>query len=235
MTDCDCLFNLDIADMLDFHIRMKADVTVNTCEKLHTDKEGRVIDIDLSPSAAFDVNVNAWVFNRDYIVGMVKNAVSRGYSDFVGNIISKMVVSDRLFEYKSNINLLRIKNLSDYFKMSMKLLSDSDFRNMIFDGVKSRKNCCVPTVVSNGAAVISSLVAHGCNVGGTVENSIVLNGVVIEKDAVVKNSILFPGVHISSGARLDFAVVDKNTDIGGEYMLAGCKILPYFISTDKIV
>lgn len=235
MTDCDCLFNLDIADMLDFHIRMKADVTVNTCEKLHTDKEGRIIDIDLSPSAAFDVNVNAWVFNRDYIVGMVKNAVSRGYSNFVGDIISKMVANDRLFEYKSNINLLRIKNLSDYFKMSMKLLSDSDFRNMIFDGVKSRKNCCVPTVVGNGAAVISSLVTHGCNVGGTVENSIVFNGVVIEKDAIVKNSILFPGVHISSGARLDFAVVDKNTDIGGEYMLAGCKILPYFISADKIV
>jgi len=235
MCDCDCVFNADITEMLEFHIKSNADVTVNTNKKLDTDENGRIRDIDQSPSAAFDLNVNMWVFSRDYLVGMVKNAVSRGYSDFACDIIGKRVLHDRFFEYRFNSDFLRIKSLADYFRVSMKLLFDSELREEVLQGVRSRNIGYTPAKIGNGASISSSVISEGCSIDGTVENSIVFRGVTVEKGAVVKNSILFPDVRISKDARLDFVIADKNTDIREGNILAGCKILPYFVGKDKII
>lgn len=233
--DCDCVFNADITEMLDFHVRSNADITVNTNKKLNTDKDGRIIDIDQSPSAMFDMNVNMWTFKRDYLVGTVKNAVSRGYTDLVGEIIAKRAPHDRFFEYKFSSDFLRIKSLADYFRISMKMLFDGELGAALSQGVRSRNMGYRPAKIGSGASISSSLISEGCFIDGTVENSIVFRGVSVERGAVVKNSILFPNVKISKDARLDFVIADKNTDIREGNILAGCKILPYFIGKDKII
>ena len=235
MCDCDCLLDIDINDMVKFHISRRACITVNSSEKLFTDQNGRIINMDQSFSNPFDLNVNVWVFDKEYLVGMVKNAISRHHDVSICDIICKNIGNCRFFEYDCGHEILRIKSLTDYFKTNMKLLSDFDFRKSIFDGFRCKKDTCLPTSFGGGAFVSSSLIAEGCNIDGKVENSIVFSGVKIEKDAFVKNSILLPNVRISAGAMLDFVVVDKNADIGGDYVLSGCKILPYFISSEKIV
>ena len=235
MCDCDTVFNADITEMLDFHVKVNADMTVSTNRKLATDGQGRIIQIDQSPSAAFDMNVNVWVLNRDFLVGIVKNAISRGYSDFTSDVICKNVSKNRFFEYKFSSDFLTVKSLADYFRVSMRLLSDSTLCNSIFNGVKSRWGSYIPARLGSDASVVSSVISEGCEIDGHIENSIVFRGVKVEVGAVVKNSILFPGVRVSSGARLDFVIAEKNTDVREGNVLAGCKILPYFISTDKII
>lgn len=235
MCDCDCVFAADITKMLDFHIASDADVTVTANKALNTNELGRVVDIDQSPAAEFDLNVNMWIFNRDYLVGLIKNATSRGYSDLAGDIMGKRVIHDRFFEYKFDTEFLRIKSLADYFRISMKVLSDSDLRKSLSQNVKSRNNGYVPAKIGSAAAVSSSVISEGCNIEGTVENSIVFRGVSVRKGAVVKNSILFPDVIISRNAQLDFVIADKNTDVREGNVLAGCKVLPYFIGKDKII
>ena len=233
--DCDCIFNVDITKMLDFHISVNADVTVNTNKKLSTDKEGRITDIDQSPSSAFELNVNMWVFNRDCLVGLIKNAISRGYSNFTSDIIGKKMLSDRFFEYKFPSEFLRIRSLADYYRISMKILFDSELRQLVTEGVKSRNVGYIPAKIGTTAVISSSMISEGCNIEGSVENSIVFRNVVVEKGAVVKNSILFPNVKISEDAHLDFVIADRNTDVRKGNILAGCKILPYFIGSDKII
>lgn len=235
MCDCDCIFNADITQMLDFHVRVNADVTVTANKKLTTDESGRITDVDQSPSAAFDLNVNMWVFNRDYLVGLVKNAVARGFSNFASDIICKKMLSDRFYEYSFASEFMRIKSLADYFRVSMKLLFDSEQRAAMTDGVKSRNAGYIPAKIGGAAVISSSIISEGCCIEGVVENSIVFRGVTVEKGAVVKNSILFPNVKISECARLDFVVADRNTDVRNGNVLAGCKILPYFIGADKII
>lgn len=235
MCDCDCVFNADITEMLDFHVYSDADVTVTANQKLAADESGRITDIDQSPSAAFDLNVNMWVFNRDYLVGLIKNAISRGYSNFASDIIGKKMLSDRFFEYSFASEFMRIKSLADYFRVSMKMLFDGELRELVTNGVKSRNAGYIPAKIGSSAVISSSIISEGCNIEGTVENSIVFRGVTVEKGAVVKNSILFPKVKISDGARLDFVVADRNTDVRQGNILAGCKILPYFIGADKII
>ena len=235
MCDCDCVFNADITQMLEFHVRNNAHVTVNTAQKLSCDENGRINEIDQSPSAAFDLNVNMWVFNRDYLVGIIKNSISRGYCDFAGEIIGQRVKTDRFYAYNFEQEFFRIKSLADYFRVSMKLLADNQMRDSLFDGIKSHNGLYIPTRIGENAKIISSAVSEGCRIDGCVENSIVFGGVVIEKGASVKNSILFPDVKISENAHLDFVIADKNTDIREGNILLGCKILPYFVGKDKII
>ena len=235
MSDCDCVFNIDIAEIVSFHVKNSADVTLSTEKTLCTDENGRIVEVDRSPSAALDLNINVWVFSKNYLVGMVKNAVSRGYTDFIGQLICKNISKDRFFEYKSKQELFRIKSLTDYFRINMKLLRDESFTKEILNNVKSKKMLYYPSKIGADATVHSSIISSGCRIDGVVENSIVFGGVTVEKGAVVKNSILFPNVRISNGVHLDFVIAEKNADIRGEQLLAGCRLLPYFIGANKII
>ena len=59
-----------------------------------------------------------------------------------------------------------------------------------------------------------SIVCDGCIVsGGTVWNSILSPGVIVERDAVVEQSVIFDDVVIEPGARVRRAIVDKASRI----------------------
>ena len=234
MCDCDCVFNIDIQSLLDFHISKKADLTVCPNEPLEADENGRILHIDQSPSAAFDMNVNMWIFDREYLVSLVKNAASRGLGDFTSEVLGKRLRIDGIFEYNLSREFLRIKSLTDYFRANMRALFDEEMA-VLLEGVKGRRAKGLPTRFGTSASVTSSLVSEGCVIDGTVENCVVFGGARVEKGATVKNSVLFPNVNVSSGSRLDFVIADRNAEVRAGNILAGCKMLPYFISADKII
>ncbi|OGO30325.1 MAG: glucose-1-phosphate adenylyltransferase [Chloroflexi bacterium RBG_16_56_11] len=65
-----------------------------------------------------------------------------------------------------------------------------------------------------GGRVLESMVSDGCIVsGGTVNRSILSPGVIVEKDAVVEDSIVFDDVIIEPGARIRRAIIDKESII----------------------
>lgn len=235
MCDCDCALNINLGKMLEAHISNGADITVSTETTLKTDEQGRITELDQSPSAAFDLNVNVWVVNRDYLVGAVKNAVSRGYTDMTRDILGRNVGKDKFYIYHTDVEVLRVKSLSEYFRVNMKLLGDKVLRERLLDGIKSRRNAYIPVKIGDDATISSSFLSEGCEINGTLENCIVFRGVRVEKGAVVKNSILFPDVAVAENARLDFVIAEKNTSVKEGNALSGCRILPYFIGPRKII
>jgi len=60
------------------------------------------------------------------------------------------------------------------------------------------------------------MAANGAVVAGTVENSILFPGVVVERGAVVRNAILMNDVRVQAGATVDHAILDKRVDVGGD-------------------
>ena len=57
----------------------------------------------------------------------------------------------------------------------------------------------------------NSLVANGCDIEGTVENSILFRGVKVRKGAVVKNSIIMQRSEIGEGAYVENTIKDKRS------------------------
>jgi glucose-1-phosphate adenylyltransferase len=61
-----------------------------------------------------------------------------------------------------------------------------------------------------GGKIADSIVSDGCIIsGGTVEQSILSPGVIVERDALVSQSVVFDDVFIEPGANIRRAIIDK--------------------------
>ena len=128
--------------------------------------------------------------------------------------------------------------MESYFDCSMKLL-ETDARDQLFN-VKNRPvltkvRNSAPTRYCDGAKVTNSVVAEGCIIEGTVENSIIFRGVHVGKDAVVKNSILFQDTYVCPDVTLNCVIADKNVMIKDGRNLSGHNSMPFYIGKDVTV
>lgn len=73
--------------------------------------------------------------------------------------------------------------------------------------------------MSKNAKIDNSMVAEGCNIKGTVENSIVFTGCTIEEDAVVKDSVVMPNTTIHGGAKVEYSIIGECADIGKDAVI----------------
>ena len=86
-----------------------------------------------------------------------------------------------------------------------------------------------PTFYHKGSNVSDCIVADGCDIKGTVENSILFRGVVVEEGAVVRNSIIMQGTHISKNAAINYAIIDKNVEVSNGTALTGAPLTPILV------
>ena len=68
----------------------------------------------------------------------------------------------------------------------------------------------VPARVLEGGRVVDSLLSPGSRVEGTVIRSVLGPGAVVEKGAVVRNSVVFRDSLVASGAEVDWTVMDSD-------------------------
>jgi glucose-1-phosphate adenylyltransferase len=71
-----------------------------------------------------------------------------------------------------------------------------------------------PAKVFGSAVIDDSLISSGCEVRGRVVRSVIAPGVVVERGAVVRDSIVLHGSRIGAEAALDCCVIDMRSDIG---------------------
>lgn len=143
----------------------------------------------------------------------------------------------RIYAYEIENYVMRINSLQDYFDASMALLKPQ-VRQGLFPAerpVLTRVRDQVPAKYGLGAAVNHSLVADGCIIEGTVENSIIFRGAKIGRGAVIRDSIIMAGAVIGDGARLEYVVADRDATIRDTRTLVGYKTYPLFIEKKSVI
>ena len=104
-----------------------------------------------------------------------------------------------------------VDNIDEYIKCNMELL-DPAVRDELFNNVNpvyTKTQDSSPTKYLDGASIMNSLISSGCEIRGTVENSVLSRGVKIGKGVIVKNSIILHHSVIEDGAVLENVVCDK--------------------------
>jgi glucose-1-phosphate adenylyltransferase len=112
------------------------------------------------------------------------------------------------------------------------MLLDSEKRNGLF-----KENLPIFTKIGdNGpvkygvkARVKDSLIADGCIIEGTVENSVLFRGVRVGKGAVVKNCVLLQGTTINDDCQVTALITDKNVTISDSRAITGSESYPLYI------
>lgn len=254
LSDCDVICNVDLNDMINDHIENNADITIAVKRVLlnkdaasrnviiDADPEGRIVDINPYPTNVTgyrDIDLNILVINRDYLQSVVVDAIAHGYTSFNRDVIARNMARRNFRIYKYNGYFANIGSLADYYSHSMELLGTPENRDEIF-GIKTRPiytkvRNSAPTRYAESSVVKNSLVADGCIIDGTVENSIIFRGVKISRGATVKNSILFQDTVIGENVFLNCVITDKNVVIRDGRILSGHETLPFFVEKNRLV
>lgn len=250
MSDCDAVYNVDLREVIRSHTDSGADITLVTVSldpglvKLNDDSvvicsgdDGRITDLleytgDMEQSGPLDISTNIMVVGREYLVRLVNDAMAHGYTDFYRDVIMRRRKGDNFRVYKYEGFYRLINSMTSYFDASMSLL-DPAARQTLF-GLASRPvltkvRNSPPTQYTADACVRQSLIADGCVIEGTVENSILFRDVHVGKGTVVKDCILLQSTYVAAHSELNCVVTDKDVLIHEGRRLSGYRTLPFFV------
>jgi len=254
MADCNVICNIDFNDVLNDHIAHGAEVTI-AVKRMNLDramakantlifssKEGRITDMLVNPTnfeGFADVSLNIIVLNRKYLQEIVLDSIAHGYSSITRDVFLKSLYAKNFRIYRYDGYFACISSFDDYYASNMQLIENREMFDSLF-GVEERPiftkvRNSAPAYYSEDSKVENSLIADGCVIEGTVENSILFRGVKVGKGAVVKNSILFQDTIISDNASVAYTVCDKNVVLRNNVNISGHTTLPLYIERGKMV
>ncbi len=254
LSDCDVICNVDFNDIIKFHAESGADMTVavksvmldgTNCEHsviCESDESGNLTDIISHPRdfcGKADISLNINVVNRTYLQQMVTDAIAHGYTSMSRDIVRRGIGRNRFAVYKYDGYFACIRSFADYYRHSMELISEPDVRRAIFNvrerPIYTKVRNSEPSYYSADSEARDSLVADGCHIEGTVENSILFRGVKVSRNATVRNSILMQDTYIGEGAYINCVVADKNAFVRDGRLLSGTEEQPYYIQKSLTV
>ena len=253
LSDCDAVLNIDLNDVMEDHIRSGAFLTLVTkrmdVSKLQfsherdiavVDNDGRITEIDryIPKTGELDISTNIMVLRRSDLQNALNEALARGYTSFHLDIIGKNLSKKFFHAYRYDGWYSQIDSLEKYFSASMQLLNP-DVRHCLLGNpereVYTKIRNSAPTKYEAGASVSNSLIADGCVIEGTVENSILFRGVHISRGTVVRNSILLQDTYVGANVSLNCVITDKNASVRDDRVLSGHETMPFFIGKGMTV
>ena len=248
LSDCDVICNMNISDMIKFHEKQGADITIATkrvkVAEHKLTRDVRVVEIegnDIKSIETYvprddvietDVCMNVLVMKRTLLYNLVVDAAAKGYTDFYRDIISKHLDFFKICAYRYDGYYSLIGSLAGYFECNMKLL-DAGARKGLFAvdnrPIYTKVRNSAPAKYCESSSVKGSLVADGCIIEGTVENSILFRGVKVGKGTVIKNCILLQDTYVGDNVKLNCVISDKNVVIKDYRNLSGHPTMPFYI------
>ena len=245
LTDSDSVNAIDMHDVLEQHEANRADITIvykntNVTKDLRNNlnievaENGRVIDATVKTNTNIVANVclNVLVINKNTLLGLIEDAISRGLVDLYTDIIYPNISALRVFGYNYDGIYMHISNMENYYNSNMSLLNE-DVREKLFGlphhGIFTKVRDSAPTKYGNDCKVENSFIADGCEIEGTVINSILFRGVKVGAGSVVKDCILMQDTIVRNNVELQCVITDKNVEIDDRNRLSGCEKLPYYL------
>lgn len=246
LTRSNYIGNIDFTTPFSLHEDSGADITLLTKKiregRSRTDllgldilmkNEGQVfVGRNLGNQQNFDLGMEMYFIKKDVFLEIVYNAMESGNEHFLSTAISTRLPKYKVMTYALSEEILPIHSMQQYYNASLRVL-DPDYAEELFykhGKIFTKVKDAPSTIYMKGSEVNNSIVANGCFIEGTVENSIIFRDVHIGKGAVVRNSIVFQGGKIGRDAQINFAILDKRSTVGNGRLLMGDGGLPYFVS-----
>lgn len=246
LADCDVITTIDFREVIDYHIEKNADITVvyakgiadpaegSTGDVLQLLDTGKIADVLINPELSGECNksLDMFVLKKDFLKQIVKDASAKSQYSFVRDVLQARKSEFEFYGYEHKGYYSKIDSVRGYYKANLDLL-DYENRTRLFKAempvfTKVRDNA--PVKYGLESDVKNSLIADGCVIEGTVENSVLFRGVTVNKGAVVKNCVLQQGTTVGEGCTVDSVITDKNVEIGSEKVLTGSENYPLYIS-----
>ena len=226
----DHIYKMDYSKMLAEHIRHDADCTIAVIDvpKEEASRFG-IMDYAADKSiTSFEekpknpksnhASMGIYIFKKDVLVRELiadendKNSVN----DFGKNIIPKMLKEKcGMYAYQFDGYWKDVGTVTSLWEANMDLLGDKpqfDLNDPSFK-IYSRNQPLPPSYIGENGRFINSIMTTGCEIHGTVINSVIGEGVTIGEGAVIENSIVMQGTVIGKNVKISYGMIDENVVI----------------------
>ena len=226
----DHIYKMDYGAMLAYHKAKGSACTISVLEVpieeasrfgiMNVDEEDNIYEFQEKPKepksnlASMGIYIFTWSKLRDYLIADEANPDSS--NDFGHDIIPAMLgAGEKMAAYRFKGYWKDVGTINSLWDANMDMLSIGTGIDPYDPSwpIYARSPTKPPHFTGPDAKISHSMVTGGCEVYGTVENSVLFNSVIVEKGATVRYSILMPGTVVKAGATVDYAIVAENAVI----------------------
>ena len=236
----DHIYKMDYDKMLKYHKDMGADCTIAVIDVpieeasrfgiMSTNPDGSIYKFSEKPKNpdSTSASMGIYIFNRDKLEKYLTEdeADPNSSNDFGKNIIPTMLAAgEKMYAYAFEGYWKDVGTISSLWEANMDLigdepvldLGDPDWR------IYSKNQPTAPQFIAQSARIDNCYITDGCEVYGTVINSVLGSGVKVGHGAYVKDSVLMGDTEIGAGATVNYSIIDTNVTIGAGAQIGAAK------------
>lgn len=229
----DHVYKMNYSDMLEHHKKKNAEVTISVINVpmeeasrygiMNTREDGSIYEFEEKPQKPKSTlaSMGVYIFNWDTLKEYLINdhlKIGSGH-DFGKNIIPAMLAEGRrMFVYRFVGYWRDVGTIRSYWESTMNLTERIPEFN-IYDPYWRifTPNPVYPAhFIGDTGKVEKSLIAEGCMIYGTVRNSVLFPGVIVNAGSVIQDSILMPDVLTGSNTEIYCSIIGETSVIGNE-------------------
>ena len=220
----DHIYKMDYADMLEYHVKQDADVSISVIEVpweeasrfgiMNTNEKMEVTAFDEKPAnpknnlASMGIYIFKWSILKEYLEMDDRNPESS--HDFGKDVIPLLLEEKkRLMAYPYKGYWKDVGTVKSLWEANMDLLDESCELNL-FDydwRIYSVNPNQQPQYIAPNAEVTDSLINEGCVIEGKVDHSVVFQGVSVGENSVVQHSVVMPEAKIGNNVYIERAII----------------------------
>ena len=224
----DQLYRMDYEEMLACHKSNNADLTVAVMPVPWEDAsrfgimncadDGRILEFVEKPKEPKSnlASMGIYIFNADLLIKTLKEDDKDPNSshDFGGDIIPKLLAAGkRLYTYQFKAYWRDVGTVASFHEANMELLGEEPAFDLFAQDapIMSNSSTRPPAFIGPKGSVDDCLIDNGAAIMGSVSHSVISSDVYIGKNAIVKDSILFPGACVEDGAVVINAIMAERS------------------------
>lgn len=249
----DHIYKMNYRKMLNEHIKNDADVTIAVIEVpwdnanrfgiMNTDtKTNRVTEFEEKPEHPKSnlASMGIYIFKREVLNKyLAADAVDeKSEHDFGKNVIPAMLNDNcNIFAYAFNGYWRDVGTIRSLWESNMDLLSNNTEFDLMDTNwrIYGDSPTLPPHFIAKDAKVSNSIIHDGCEIRGTVKNSVIFSGVTVEEGAIVEDSVIMNFSTIGENTLVKKAIIGQNTDINANLSVVNPEGLISVIGEDCTV
>ena len=217
--------------MLDYHKETGADCTIAVLDVpieeasrfgiMSTNPDGSIYKFTEKPKNpdSTKASMGIYIFTKkklfDYLIADADKKDSS--HDFGKDIIPSMLAAgEKMFAYEFSGYWKDVGTISSLWEANMDLLGDYPNFSLHDEEwrIYSRNEASAPQFVGDGASIHNSIVSEGCEVYGTVVNSVLFSGVKVARGAYIKDCVVMSDTSVGHGATVKYSILDCGVEVG---------------------
>jgi len=226
----DHIYKMDYSKMLRAHVENGASCTIAAINVtmqeasrfgiLNTREDGTIYEFEEKPKQPKSTlaSMGIYIFTAQKLYDYLEEDDGNPSSskDFGKDVLPAMLAAgEKMVAYSFDGYWKDVGTISSLWEANMDLLGDDpafDVSNSDWK-IHSRNPLAPPEYVGEDAIIKNSMIALGCEIEGTVINSLLSSNVIVKKGAFVKDSVIMSGTVIEEDARVTYAIIDEDVTV----------------------